>query len=303
MTRTLKVMVTGSSGQVGSEVVRAVSTFAEVVTPSRNELSLNEPFKLEALLNAAKPDVIVNAVAWTAVDAAEEHREEAWRVNAELPKRLAEYARNAKILLIHYSTDYVYSGQGATPWKEDDAINPLSEYGKSKAAGDAHIARLCGNYVIFRTSWVYSARGNNFLNTMLRLGRDRASLSVVNDQIGAPTSSRLIAQVTALAVYRYAMGQPLPSDVYHLVAKDEASWYEFAHHIFKLAREQGEQMTLRENGLSPILTSDYPTPAVRPLNSRLNVTKLEKAMGITLPSWQNDLMCVMDELNNNKVAP
>jgi dTDP-4-dehydrorhamnose reductase len=288
MSKTFKsILITGGSGQVGYELCRALSAFGNIQAPTRDELVLSDAKAVDAYLAKHQPDLIVNPAAWTAVDAAETHQDEAARLNTALPVQLAKYAGNHNAYLVHYSTDYVYAGTGDKPWLESDAPAPLSVYGHTKLAGDQAVANHCKNHLIFRTSWVYSDRGNNFLKTMLKLGEQRDSLNIVNDQYGAPSNARMIAEVTALAIYRKLLNQPIESGIYHLVNKGETTWFGFADAIFKQARLNNLPLLL--NNLGGISTAEFPTPAARPSNSRLNVSKLESALGIILPSWQQQL--------------
>jgi dTDP-4-dehydrorhamnose reductase len=288
MSKTFKtILITGGSGQVGYELCRSLSAFGDILAPDRVELDLSDANAVDAYLAKHQPDLIVNPAAWTAVDAAESHQDEAARLNTVLPAQLAKYADKHNAYLVHYSTDYVYAGTGDTPWVESDTPAPLSVYGQSKLAGDQAVVKHCTNHLIFRTSWVYSDRGNNFLKTMLKLGEQRDSLNIVNDQYGAPTNARMIAQATALAIYRQLLNQPIESGVYHLVNNGVTTWYGFADAIFKQARLNN--LFLKLDKLGGISTAEFPTPAARPSNSRLNVSKLENALGITLPSWQQQL--------------
>ena len=258
-----------------------------------------------------RPDLIVNAAAYTAVDKAEEEPELARRLNAELPAQLAEYSAKRGQWLVHYSSDYVYPGSGDTPWQESDATGPLSVYGQTKLEGDKAVQASGGESLIFRTSWVYSARGHNFMKTMLRLGREREALKVVSDQIGAPTPARLIAQVTAQALHalpltsealtsakrahKPAGRSPARSALYHLAPSGETSWHGFAREIFRQATAMGESLAITPDGVAEIPTAEYPTPAQRPLNSRLCCQALEQALGITLPTWQEQLALTLAE--------
>lgn len=302
----MKIFLTGGTGQVGFELQRSLAPLGEVVAPTRAQLDLTDLNQVARVLRQLAPDVIINAAAWTAVDAAETQQAQAYVLNAELPEQLAYYARRCGALLLHYSSDYVYAGDGGRPYHENDACLPLSVYGKSKLAGDQAIIDSRCSHLIFRTSWVYSARGNNFLNTMLRLGRERSELKVVNDQIGAPTPARLIAQVTALALCqevtpcpssakRLPLTPPTLSGIYHLASRGETSWHGFAQEIFRQAAELGEPLAIRPEGVLPIPSQDYPTPAERPLNSRLRLTKLETVLGLRLPDWQQGLAATLSE--------
>lgn len=291
----MKILVTGGSGQVGFELQRQLCTFGEVLAPARDALDLADKAAVEIWLQRHSPDLIVNAAAYTAVDKAESEPSLANRLNAELPAQLATYACQAGIPLMHYSTDYVYPGDGIVAWKESSATGPLSVYGASKLAGDQAVQASGCSHVIFRTSWVYASRGHNFMKTMLRLGRERNALTVVDDQVGAPTPARLIAQVTALALNPQDGRLALPSGVYHLAPRGETSWCAFAQEIFRQAAEAGEALAIEPAGVRPIPTADYPTPATRPRNSRLALGKLEKALGIELPGWQPQLALTLQE--------
>ena len=286
----MTILLLGKTGQVGFELHRTLSPLGAIIAPTRAELDLMDEQAINAYLASIKPDLIVNSAAWTAVDAAEENPAEAERLNAGLPAQLAAYARAEKIRLIHYSSDYVYPGTRETLWKENSPTDPVSHYGKTKLAGDKAIEQSGADHLIFRTSWVYSARGNNFMKTMLRLAHSKTELKIVADQIGAPTPARLIAQVTTLALHNQ-----LESGVYHLAPKGETSWYGFAREIFDMAGHAGEALVIANSNVHPIPTTDYPTPAPRPLNSRMDVTKLEHALNIQLPDWQNQLAVTLTE--------
>ncbi|OBA00466.1 dTDP-4-dehydrorhamnose reductase [Halomonas sp. G11] len=286
----MKILLLGKTGQVGFELHRSLSSLGTVIAPGRAELDLHKEHAVANYLAYTKPSMIVNAAAWTAVDAAEGKKNEAERLNTGLPAQLAQYAAANSARLFHYSSDYVYPGNGEMPWKENSDTGPLSHYGKTKLKGDEAIEQSSADYVIFRTSWVYSARGSNFMKTMLRLAKSKSELSIVADQIGAPTPARLIAQVTTLAIHRQ-----LRKGLYHLVPKGETSWYGFAQEIFLLAQKNGEQLTISPDNVYPIPTSDYPTPATRPLNSRMEATKLETALSIQLPDWQSQLELTLCE--------
>lgn len=278
----MNILLLGMNGQVGFELHRTLAHLGQVAAPTRAQLNLQDAQAVSRYLDAINPDLIVNAAAWTAVDAAEEQLSEAARLNAELPAQLACYAASRGIRLVHFSSDYVYPGTGDTPWQETSSTAPLNHYGRTKLQGDVAIEQSGADYLIFRTSWVYSARGNNFMKTMLRLAESKTELNVVADQVGVPTPARLIAQVTSLALHaRLARG------VYHLAPKGETSWHGFASEIF---RQAGCNTTA-----IAIPTSAYPTPAQRPLNSRLDVSKLEQTLNIQLPEWQSQLQLTLTE--------
>lgn len=278
----MNILLLGMNGQVGFELHRVMAPLGRVTAPTREQLNLLDEQAVSGYLSAIQPDLIVNAAAWTAVDAAEDQPIEAQRLNADLPAQLACYAAALNIRLVHFSSDYVYPGTGNTAWLESSGVGALNHYGKTKLLGDLAIEQSGADHLIFRTSWVYSARGSNFMKTMLRLAQTRTQLSVVADQIGSPTSARLIAQITGLAIHsRLAKG------VYHLASKGETSWHGFAREIFRQAGRNTEAIA--------IPTSAYPTPAPRPLNSRLDTSKLERALKIELPDWQSQLQLTITE--------
>jgi dTDP-4-dehydrorhamnose reductase len=241
-----------------------------------------------------KLEVIVNAAAYTAVDRAEEEHELATRINAEAPEVLAEEAKTLGALLVHYSTDYVFDGSGDAPWQETNTPGPVNHYGASKLAGERHIQASGCRHLIFRTSWVYAARGNNFLATMARLIREREALQVIDDQIGAPTGAELIADVTAHAI-RQARHEASIEGLYHLVASGETSWHGYATFIAECLQGQGTGIQATPQRIAPISTDEWPTPASRPLNSRLDTTRIELAFGIRLPPWQDGVARVLQE--------
>ncbi len=283
----VKILLLGSTGQVGSQLRTALAPLGEVVAADRaSGWDLSDPAALAARVEALAPEVIVNAAAYTAVDRAESEPALAHRVNAEAPAALATAARVLGAWLVHYSTDYVFDGSGSRPWREDDPTGPLSVYGQSKLAGEKAIQSRHPRHLILRTSWVHGPQGGNFIRTMLRLAGERDSLSVVDDQVGAPTSAPLIADVTAQALARLREAPEL-AGVYHLAAAGETSWCGLARHALALACERGVALRCGPEAVRGIPTTDYPTPARRPLNSRLDTHKLREAFGIDLPSWQD----------------
>lgn len=296
----MTVLLFGGNGQLGRELQRALAPLGTIVATTRSgalpdgsaceTADFNEPASLVALLDRVRPDVVVNAAAYTAVDRAEEERDAAWRANAEAPGIIARWCAAAGVPLVHYSTDYVFDGQGTRPYREDDATAPLGVYGASKLAGEEDIRAAGGRHLIFRTAWVYAPHSANFLRTMLRVGADRDVLRVVADQIGTPTPAALIADVTAQAL-QHAGGL---SGTWHLTANGETSWHGFAEAIFAEAVASGK--LARAPKVEAITTADYPTPAKRPAYSHLDVSKLESDFGIALPSWQNGLKQVIAAL-------
>ncbi|CAB1367878.1 dTDP-4-dehydrorhamnose reductase [Denitratisoma oestradiolicum] len=279
-----KILLTGAQGQVGWELARTLASLGEIHAFGRGELDLTQPDSIRTAMARVQPDIVVNAAAYTAVDKAEAEPEAAFAVNATAPGILAEEVRRLGALLVHYSTDYVFDGSKAGAYTEDDPPCPINVYGRSKLAGEEAIRQRGCRHLIFRISWIYGLRGGNFLLTMLRLARERPELRVVMDQVGAPTWSRLVAEITALALARE---QP-PEGLYHLGSEDAVSWAGFAREIFRLS---GIPVLVRD-----IPSSEYPLPARRPLNSRLCGRRLRDAIGLALPSWQQGLaLCLADE--------
>jgi dTDP-4-dehydrorhamnose reductase len=283
----MKLLILGANGQVGWELQRALAPLGDVIAWDRAAGDLSQPETLAARVSELAPTLIVNAAAHTAVDKAESEPELAARINAEAPALLARLG----IPLIHYSTDYVFDGSGDQARDEDAATAPLSVYGRTKLDGEAAIRASGCPHLILRTSWVYAARGGNFAKTMLRLGTEREQLKVVADQIGAPTGAELIADVTAQLVKPLLAGQ---TGTYHLTAAGSASWADYARFVFDTARELGRELAVRE--VVGIPTADYPTPARRPLNSRLDCRRLESTFGLTLPPWQQGVRRLLREL-------
>jgi dTDP-4-dehydrorhamnose reductase len=295
----MNILLFGQNGQVGWELQRSLAPLGNLIALDRHsQAHCGDLTNLDGIAKTVldlQPDVIVNAAAYTAVDKAETEIELAQLINAKAPAVLARAAKTCGAWLLHYSTDYVFDGAGEQPWHESDTVNPLSVYGTSKLAGEMAIQDSDCLHLIFRTSWVYAARGNNFAKTMLRLAQEREQLSVINDQFGAPTSAELLADVSAHAI-RYAMNRPDVAGLYHLVAAGETSWFEYARHVLHFARRAGVQLKLPENALQAIPTTDYPTPAKRPLNSRLNTQKLQSTFALQLPDWEKGVERMLAEL-------
>lgn len=285
----MRILLLGKNGQVGWELQRSLAPLGELIALDRHSTDycgdLSQPDAIAQTVKTLKPTVIVNAAAYTAVDKAETETELAYTINAKAPEALAQAAKQIGAWLVHYSTDYVFNGSGNQAWQETDAVAPLSVYGQSKLAGEQAIQAAEGLHLIFRTSWVYAARGNNFAKTMLRLAKERDQLSVINDQIGAPTGAELLADVTAHAI-RSGLQKPELSGLYHLAAAGETSWYNYARYVLDYARQKGIELKTAENAISAIPTSAYPTPAQRPLNSRLNIEKLQNQFDLKIPDWQ-----------------
>ncbi|MFW9612235.1 MAG: dTDP-4-dehydrorhamnose reductase [Fluviibacter sp.] len=289
-----KILLLGKDGQVGWELQRALAPLGLLTALNRRECDLAEAAQVQAVLEQYEPEVIVNAAAYTAVDQAESDQALARRINVDAVAELARYAREMGSLLVHYSTDYVFDGTKPEAYVEDDITNPLSVYGQTKLDGENRIRDALCRHLIFRTSWVYAARGGNFARTMLRLASERTALSVIDDQIGAPTSAELIADVTAHALRDVLSGRA-PGGTYHLAAAGEASWYDYAKFVIERVRDQGQTLALAVDGLRPIPASDYPLPAKRPQNSRLNTHLLERSFALKLPQWEDGVARVLDE--------
>lgn len=299
----MKVLITGGSGQVGFELRRQLAALGDILAPTRDALDLADAEAVSAYLAHHQPDAVVNAAAYTAVDNAEADYAMAQRVNTALPAQLAAYCAQRSAWLVHYSSDYVYTGEGDMPWQEGDATGPCNTYGATKLAGDEAVIQSGCQHLIFRTSWVYSAFGKSFVATMLRLGAERSALSVVSDQIGAPTPARLIALVTQQALARQLSPDVagIGSGVYHLAPRGAVSWHGFAREIFEQAHMVGLPLTIQSDNVTAIPTAEYPTPATRPLNSRLAVDKIERALGIQLPSWQSQLALTLEEIASSRL--
>ena len=298
MNAPVKILLLGKNGQLGWELQRSLAPLGEVVALGREDAGgdLTRLDALAAQMRALAPRVIVNAAAYTAVDKAESETELAHSINAQAPGVLAREAEALGAWLVHYSTDYVFDGSGAAPRSETDATGPLNEYGRSKLAGERAIHVQATRHLIFRTSWVYGARGDNFARTMLRLAQERDELRVIDDQIGAPTGADLLADVTAHAL-RSALAQPSLAGTYHVAAAGEISWYEYARFVLRHAPEAAGPLKVRPDDVQAIPSSAYATAARRPLNSRLDTTRLRDAFGLILPPWQQGVERLLAEMN------
>lgn len=293
----MRLLVTGKNGQVGWELQRSLQCLGEVHAVERPQFDLAHPDSLKPFLDQVSPDVIVNAAAYTAVDRAESEEDLATRVNGHAPGAIAQWAAEHGALLLHYSTDYVFDGSGSSPWRPSDGPAPLSAYGRSKLAGERAIAQAGGDHLILRTSWVFASRGRNLLLTMLKLAGEREELRVVDDQWGAPTSARLIADSTAQIIARACAERnsgAFRSEMLHLTAAGATNWHGFATAIVRAARLAGR--SVRTERVFAIPSSSYPTPAIRPANSRLDCSRLEQRFGLALPDWQQGLQLCMEEL-------
>lgn len=298
----MKILLFGRNGQVGWELQRSLSVLGELVALGSNTTDNPESLcgdftnlsGLTETVRRIQPDVIVNAAAYTAVDQAEREPLVAHTVNAQAPAVLASEASRLGALLVHYSSDYVFDGSGDQYRKETDPTGPLSVYGHSKLQGEQEVS-TCPKHLIFRTSWVYAARGGNFAKTMLRLASEREVLTVINDQFGAPTSAELLADVTAHAL-KHAIMKPQVSGIYHCVAAGETSWHDYARHILEQAQTLGWALKAGPENVSPTSTANYTTPARRPLNSRLDTSRLQSTFNLTMPHWQAGVARMLKEI-------
>jgi dTDP-4-dehydrorhamnose reductase len=295
----MQILLFGKGGQVGWELQRSLASLGELIALDIDSRQQCGDFtRLDNIAQTVRdiaPDVIVNAAAYTAVDKAESEPELVRTINALAPGILAREARKLGSWLIHYSTDYVFDGSGGKPWVETDPTGPLNVYGSTKLEGEEAIRASGCHHLIFRTSWVYAARGGNFARTMLRLAQERERLTVVDDQIGAPTGADLLADVTAHAI-RTALQQPELSGLYHLVTGGETSWHGYACFVLNLARQAGIELKVAAENVIPVPTSAFPLPARRPLNSRLNASKLQTAFDVHLPLWQDGVAHMLTEI-------
>jgi dTDP-4-dehydrorhamnose reductase len=287
-----RILLIGKVGQVGWELRRALAPIAQVVCVDFPEIDLTNGDSIRQWVTQAQPEIVINAAAYTAVDKAESEPDRAMKINGVAPGILAEEAKRIGVLLVHYSTDYVFDGTKHEPYLEDDAPNPLGAYGRTKLAGDEAVRASGGAHLIFRLCWVYGARGQNFMLTMMRLAREREKLRVVSDQVGCPTWSRMIAETTALAVKQtFAAGDRSAfTGTYHLAASGATSWHGFARSIVGLMPAEGKKCSQVE----AIPTSEYPTPTKRPAYSVLGCDKLERTFGLRLPNWEESLKQVLE---------
>lgn len=298
----MRALITGRDGQLGGALANTLSPMGDILVVGRRELDLSRPETIAPFLDAHSPTLIVNAAAYTQVDKAETDRDLAFAVNQSAPYEMANWAKKHNVPMIHYSTDYVFDGSGADYWREEDPTGPLGVYGESKLAGDNAVCAVSGSAVVLRTSWVYSAAGQCFLTTMLKLGAERPALSIVDDQIGAPTPAPWLAAITARilmgnkdADYRDAFDKT--PQIYHIAPAGVCSWYEFAGAIFTAARIL--ELPLAIETLTPIPSKDYPTPTERPQNSRLDTNKFRMRFDVELPNWRDLLAEVLREAVKN----
>jgi dTDP-4-dehydrorhamnose reductase len=301
----MKIVLLGKEGQLGRELARTLAPLGELIALDKAQADLRDLPGLERMLTAQGPDLIVNAAAYTRVDLAESDEAAARRVNSDAVAGIAAWTAARGSLLVHYSSDYVFDGEKPGAYVEADAPRPLSVYGRTKCAGERAILDSGCRALVFRTSWVFSAHGSNFVRNLLRLARECETLDVVADQHGAPTAAHLIAEVTALALSRQRSaeaGAALEGGLYHLSASGEASWYELACHVVRRARTKGAPLRLAAQGIRPIAANERPLPARRPGNSRLNTSRLAGALGLEFPHWTRDVDRVVDQLCDLELA-
>ncbi len=295
----MKILLLGKNGQLGWELQRSLAPLGELIALDRHSTAwcgdLADLQGLARTVRGVRPDVIVNAAAWTAVDKAESEPELARLINALAPGVLAQEARKLGAWLLHYSTDYVFDGSGSQPWIESDTPAPLSVYGQTKLDGEQQIAAHCARHLVFRTSWVYAARGANFAKTMLRLAQERERLTVIDDQFGAPTGAELLADVSAHAI-RHVLQHPQHAGIYHLAAAGETTWHEYAKHVLAQAGRANTAINIIAKEVAPVPTSAFPTAARRPHNSRLNTARLQTTFGLALPPWQQGVDRMLAEI-------
>lgn len=293
----MKLLLTGCHGQVGFELRRALAVLGDVVAVDAAQCDLADEAAIRQLVRSIRPDAIVNPAAYTAVDKAEQEPDRAHAINAHAPAVLAEEAQQLGALLVHYSTDYVFDGSKTGAYRESDAPCPVNVYGATKLAGEQAVATICARHLILRTSWVVGAHGSNFAKTMLRLASERDALNVVADQFGAPTSAAVLADLTAHLV-RQAQHTPqaFRYGLYHATATGETSWHAYACYVIERARQAGWPIRVAPEAIRPIATSDYPTPAQRPANSRLDSSLLQHTFGLHLPHWQRSLDHVLEQM-------
>jgi dTDP-4-dehydrorhamnose reductase len=297
----MNILLFGPNGQVGFELSRSLSTLGNVIHCPRSVIDLNNLSSLAEFIRKAEPDVLVNAAAYTHVDMAESNSATAQSINRDAPHIMAKTAAEMGSLFIHYSTDYVFNGAQDAPYVETDPFSPINIYGKTKAEGELAIRETGCRHLILRTSWIYSTRGKNFLNSILKLAREQTQMRIVNDQIGAPTSAEMIADVTALLLYKLTTNPTMrdfSGDTYHLAASGETSWHGFASHIVEKALQKGAVFTTTLDNIIPISTAQFPTPAKRPASSRLSTQKLTSEFNLLLPDWKLHVERILSELAN-----
>ena len=291
----MKVLLLGANGQLGKELDFTLNEDLQLISLPRSSLDITDHKVTEDLIKHEKPSIIINAAAYTAVDKAESEQKKADAVNHLAVKNLAHLAKEHNAWLIHYSTDYVFEGTKQSPYTEQDTPNPLNIYGATKLAGENAIIESGCQFLIFRTSWVMGAHGNNFAKTILRLAKEKKELRIVADQIGTPTSTSLIASVTQEAIYKIKANAPWPQGIYHLAPRGKTNWFEIAQRLIRYT-EKSIPFRLTADDVYPISTSEYPTAAKRPLNSLLETDKIQSVLSFTLPHWEDDFVILAHEI-------
>lgn len=291
----MKILLFGKNGQVGWELQRSLAPLGEVIALGSTDANFSHLQNLQRTIRAIAPDVIVNAAAYTAVDQAQSEPDLCRAVNALAPAVLAQEARRLDAWLVHYSSDYVFSGAGTTPWRETDSPAPLNVYGQAKLQGDQAIQASGCQHLIFRTSWVYGLHGNNFVKTILRLAQERDQLQVINDQVGAPTGAELIADISAKAIGQ-ALRNKAVSGLYHLAPSGDTSWHAYAKLVIEHARQAGVDIKVAEPAIASVPSSAFATLVTRPKNSRLNTDKLQKTFGFAMPDWQPGVFQMLQKI-------
>lgn len=292
------ILLFGKDGQLGWELQRSLSPLGKVHAVGRHEVDLSDTDTIRNIIMRVKPNIIVNAAAYTAVDKAEEDQDNCFAINTDAVAVMAEEAQKMDALIVHYSTDYVFDGSKNDPYVETDPVHPLSIYGKSKYQGERSIEQSGANYLIFRTTWMYATKGNNFAKTIIKLAGQREELQIVNDQFGAPTSAELVADVTALALYKIQNDPAVKQQyngIYHLSATGNTSWYEYARYVLELSRKAGIPIKVQPQNLQGVPAANYPAPAKRPRNSHLNTDKLTSTFGVILPDWKYHIQRLIEE--------
>jgi len=294
----MKILLFGRNGQIARRLYSSLLPLGDVIRCGSSDVDFQDAAKLKEYIKQQQPDIIINAAAYTAVDAAESDSEAAFAINSEAVKIIADAANKCDAWFVHYSTDYVFDGTKNAPYNESDELSPLAVYGKSKADADKYIATNSNKHLIFRVSGVFDSHGNNFPKTILSLAKTKDSLRIINDQVGAPTSASLIAEITALALYKtiHSADSEKFSGIYNLSCSGVASWYDFAIYLIEQAGKMGAKFTCLPKNIAPIVSSEYPQAASRPLNTRLDKTKIENTFGIKMPSWKLCSSILLEEL-------
>ncbi len=292
----MKVVILGANGQLGRELAEILQDKVHLKLYKKKDLDITDFIEVEKMINYEKPEILINAAAYTSVDNAENNINYAYKVNSEAPQKIAEILETYKGYLIHYSTDYVYDGEKEIPYKEIDKTNPLNIYGKSKLEGDKKIERYMTNFLIIRTSWVISRYGNNFIKTILKLIKDKETLNIVKDQFGVPTSTNLISKITYEIIKNINSTKQIDSGIYNLSPRGRTNWYQMANKILERANDYEFLSESNKVKILPIDTTDYPTKAKRPKNSLLDTNKIEKALNIELPYWESEFYETIDQI-------